>query len=147
MTDRGRVIIIPNENKILQSIYEKDIMQNHLEAFRDFSEKFKLGYHFKDEDYQEAPLQIAKEGHLSIKTIDDAGLFIIYIPRVVTDRQIEWFYKNMDNYNQYQTIGGFAIETEEPQLVEGKEAIKKIMNKRNMLYMKEEEDKNVRKEI
>ena len=147
MNDRGKVIIIPDENKILKESYEKEIIMNHLEAYQDFSDKFRLGYHFNDGDYQEAPIQIARDGHMSIKTIDDAGLFVIYIPELVTDRQINWFYKNMDQYSTYQTSGAYAIWKEGTKTIEGIQETLKELNKRNMLYEKKEEEKYVGKEI
>ena len=145
--ERGRVIIIPDENQILKSYFEKNIVVNHLEAYQAFSDEFHLGYHFKLEDYQNAPINIAKDGHLSLKTVDDSGFLVVYIPRVVTARQIEWFYKNISKFENFNTVGAFAIEDNEPTIVEGLDAINKVMNKRNMLYVRKEEEKNVRKEI
>ena len=51
MNERGNVIIIPDENQILTREYKKEIFQNHLEAFIAFADKFKLGYHFSNDDY------------------------------------------------------------------------------------------------
>ena len=41
MIERGKVTIVPDENQILLDEYTKKIKKNHLEAFIDFSNKFK----------------------------------------------------------------------------------------------------------
>ena len=41
MNDRGRVIIIPDERKIIQDEYQKKINKSHLEALREFSNIYK----------------------------------------------------------------------------------------------------------
>ena len=145
--ERGKVIIIPDEKKILQEEYKEDINGSHTEAYQHFSDKFQLGHQFALTEYQETPLIIARDGHLTVKTVEETGLFILYIPRVVTDRQIDWLYKNMDKIKKYSTIGGYAISKEEPIIIEGFDSIIKIANKRNMIQDRKEEEENVRKEI
>ena len=88
MIERGKVTIVPDENQILLDEYTKEIKKNHLEAFIDFSNKFKLGYNFTSDDYQYAPEQLARDGHLILKTIDDQKTAIFYIPEVVTNRMV-----------------------------------------------------------
>ena len=144
--ERGKVIIIPNENKILADYYEKNISMNHLEAYQEFSDKYKLGYHFRVEDYQNAPIVIAKEGHMSFKTTEESNLLIIYLPQTITSRQIEWFYKNKEKYSS-QTIGAFSIEKDSIKTLKNMLEIEKVINKKYMLYERKEEEENVRKEI
>lgn len=144
--ERGKVIIIPDENKILQDYYEKSIVSSHLEAYQDFSDKFKLGYNFTPSDYQTAPITIAEDGHLSVKTVEDnKAVLVIYVPRVITDRQINWYYKNVDTFNKYSVVGAFAVDIKEP--IEDLNDINKLINKRNMLYERKEDDVNVRQKI
>lgn len=88
MIERGKVTIVPDENQILLDEYTKEINKSHLEAFIDFSNKFKLGYNFTSDDYQYAPEQLARDGHLILKTIDDQKTAIFYISEVVTNRMV-----------------------------------------------------------
>ena len=73
---RGSVIIIPSEEKIEDDYFEEYIDMNHLEGFQKFSDKYNLGFKFVDYDYQEAPIRIAKDGHLVVKTIKDMDVAI-----------------------------------------------------------------------
>ena len=58
MIERGKVTIVPDENQILLDEYTKEIKKNHLEAFIDFSKKFKSEYNFTSENNQYAQKQL-----------------------------------------------------------------------------------------
>lgn len=64
------VYIIPNEDKISDSEFYMEAATNHLPCFQAFSDKYGLGYHFGNGDYQEAPLTFDKEEHLVVKIED-----------------------------------------------------------------------------
>lgn len=144
--NRGSVIIIPNENIIEDNYFEKVIVMNHLEGFQEFSNKYNLGYQFSNDDYQEAPIKIAKDGHLIIKTIKDMGVAIFYIPQVITKRQLEWLNDNIGNYMYIQETYGFAIngENEEIDRVHGYYNLKNVLRERSKLYIEKEGERNVR---
>lgn len=146
MNDRGSVIIIPNENIIEDNYFEKVIVMNHLEGFQEFSDKYNLGYQFSNGDYQEAPIKIAKDGHLIIKTIKDMGVAIFYIPQVITKRQLEWLNDNIGNYMYIQKTDGFAIngENEEIDRVHGYYNLTNVLRERSKLYIEKEGERNVR---
>lgn len=119
--NRGSVIIIPSEDKIEDNYFQADIDMNHLDGFQEFSNKYNLGYSFSLDDYQEAPIQIAKDGHFIIKTIKDLDVALFYIPQVVTKRQVDWLNENIEQFRFFQKIGGFSIENNdlEPERIHG----------------------------
>ena len=138
MNDRGRVIIIPDERKIIQDEYQKKINKSHLEALREFSNIYKLGYDFQNGDYQTAPILLGEEGHLILKTLDDSKTAIFYMPELVTERQIMWLEYNGVDYRNYDLIGAFLLNgTEEPDQITGYLNVIKEARKRNRKYMKE----------
>ena len=107
-----------------------------------FSKKFNLGYNFTSDDYQYALEQLARDGHLILKTIDDQKTAIFYIPEVVTNRQIEWFEYNKFELLHNDLIGAFSINSDEEELeqIYGLSEIKKEIRKKNILYRKEVEN-------
>lgn len=142
MIERGKVTIVPDENQILLDEYTKEIKKTHLEAFIDFSNKFKLGYNFTRDDYQYAPEQLARDGHLILKTIEDQKTAIFYIPKVVTNRQIEWFEYNKFELLHNDLIGAFSINSdkEKSEQIYGLSEINKEIRRKNILYRKEVEN-------
>lgn len=148
MNEMGTVIIIPDESQILLEEYKKEILKSHLEAFIDFSKKFQLGYNFTNDDYQYAPEQLARDGHLIIKTLKNQKTAIFYIPRVITNRQVEWFDYHKYDYIDSDLVGAFSINdsNEEADQIYGIADISKIIRKKNEIYRKEDE-KNVGKKI
>lgn len=44
MIKKGRVIIIPDEDKISDDYFEEEVINDHVDAFNDFSKTFNLGY-------------------------------------------------------------------------------------------------------
>ena len=147
MNEYGKVIIIHNKNVLAIGKYEHEVINNHLDAFIDFSNKYNLGYHFTNDDSQFAPITLAKDGHLIVKSVNNDELVIFYIPRVITDKQIEWYQYNYLNYFRASQIGGFSIQDDdEIKQIIGLTNINREIKKKNILYMKEVGN-NVRKEI
>lgn len=150
------VYIIPDENKIDDSDFYMETAKNHLPCFQAFSDKYRLGYHFRNDEYQEAPLNLAKDGHLVIKIEETSKSFICYYPKVITDRQNNFLHNNIMLMMKYSTIGCYAIKDndniEDIKIIEGMNAIMHEADRRNLLYDKNtcknikirKEDKNVR---
>lgn len=135
MIERGKVYIIPNENEILDGNFYREISSNHLIAFQEFSDKYGLGYQFDIGDSNEAPLMLADAGNLVVKTIDDAGLCAIYLPRVVTDNQNMWLYNQMLEIRNYTTIGGCSLEDNKKiKIIENINDIFQEANRKNAEY-------------
>lgn len=68
-------------------------------------------------DYNGAPCEIAKMNHLVIKTEDTVSLVIIYLPDIITDRQITWLMEQRLVFEQYQTCVGLSETIEENKIV------------------------------
>lgn len=135
------VYVIPSEDKISDSEFYMETATNHLLCFQAFSDKYELGYHFSDGDYQEAPLNLAKDGHLVVKIEQASKLFIYYYPKVITDRQNNWIHDNMMLMMNYQAIGCYAMkesnDIEDIKIIEGMNAIIHEADRRNMVYEKQ----------
>ena len=134
MFNRGKVWIIPNEEEIVQPVYFREIEEgiSHLSALQEFSDKFKLDLKFSGDDYQEAPIEIAKRGHLVIKSEDDSKILIFYIPKRVTDRQLEFFLNNEISLNNtYSTVGFFSLEEDDIETKYGILEVKKDLIRKN----------------
>ena len=136
----GELYIVPDENKILGGVFQKKISNNHLMGIQEFSDKYKLGYHFKSDDYQEAPCILAKDGLLVAKTVDDAGILIFYVPEVISDNQCMWYSENMNLFSKYSTIGAYLVKSDENgcHIIEDSDLnvnqLYLMMNQKNMLY-------------
>ena len=141
----GKVHIIPSDD-ILEDDFEKDIYLKHQEAMQEFSNKYNLGYHFKDGDYHDAPCELARLGHCVIKTENNVNTFIAYLPEIITDRQRKWFEYNY-RLSDHVMYGAFSLyhdenSNEEFKQITGKmEIMQEVINK-NKLY--ERTDKHVR---
>ncbi len=135
MMERGKVYIIPNENEILDGNFHREISSSHVLAFQEFSDKHGLGYQFGIGDSNEAPLILADAGNLVVKTVDDAGLYAIYLPRVVTDNQNMWLYNQMLEIRNYTTVGGYSLENnKEIKIIENINDIFQEANRKNAEY-------------
>lgn len=112
MFSRGKTIVIPNEDEILQDIFEREVAigKTHNDVLQEFSDTFMLGFHFTAEDYQTAPSKITKRGHLVIKTDEDSKIVICYLPERITDRQLSWLTNNTEMLNKYVQINAFSIK-------------------------------------
>jgi len=109
---RGNLIIIPDENQILSPIFSEDIIGK--DAHNNGIEKFIKKYYPNTpiqidlNDYNGAPCEIAKMNHLVVKTEDTVSLVIIYLPGIITDRQITWLMEQRLIFEQYQTCVGLS---------------------------------------
>lgn len=140
----GRLVVIPDESKISGGVFDEEVRINHLVNIKNFVNYYNLGYEFNNDDYQEAPCQLARDGHLVIKTVDDVLNFICYIPEVVSDDQLMWFYNNQDFINKYCMVGGYYIKDDDIGMVDGFENIMNLLKKKNLRYDKYSSN-NVRK--
>ena len=80
--------------------------------------------------------QLARDGHLILKTIDDQKTAIFYIPEVVTNRQIEWFEYNKFELLHNDLIGAFSINSDEEELEQEKEEASAIKEKLSKIMLK-----------
>ena len=119
----------------------------HAQSFQDFSDKFKLGYNFSLDDYQDAPLELANQGHLIVKKLGVNDITIFYIPRRITERQLTWMeYNKMDFLNK-NLVGAYSLTfEEEPEQISGITDIVNEIRKKYKRYQKEV-DENVGKKI
>lgn len=134
------VYVIPNEDKIRDSEFYMETAKSHLPCFQAFSDKYELGYQFADDDYQEAPLTLAKDGHLVVKIEQASKSLICYYPKVITDRQNNWIHDNIMLMMNYPSIGCYAIKENDNikdiKPIEGMNAIIHEADRRNLLYEK-----------
>lgn len=144
--DYGKLIIIPDENQVLGGVFETNIRSSHLTGIQEFCDKYKLGYKFRNEEYQDAPCRLALDGHLILKTVEQGsgGVMICYIPPLVTDNQAMWISSQNFSFDKYSYVGAYAIDEEQfddKQIsykeVEGMDNIIKVINQKNMLYNKQ----------
>lgn len=148
MRMRGKLYIIPDENQILQEVFYRDVQKDHLKAIQEFSDQFKLGYHFQADEYQEAPCMVALDGHLLVKTEENASLAVCYLPERVTDRQNIWLYEHRLEFSQYRMVGGYKLSSgtgkSNIETVHGIDELLVEANKRNMKCKERKDDKYVR---
>ena len=113
MNNRGKLIIIPNEDEILQMGFERDVEsgKSHTSRIQEFSDIYNLGFQFTEEDYQTAPCDIAALGHLVIKTEDEVSLVVCYMPERITDRQYSWLYQNKEMLNHYTQVSANSLQS------------------------------------
>ena len=144
---RGKVAIIPDEEQILENKFEQDILdgESHVKAYQNFSDKYKLGFKFRDDESHGAGLSIAELGHFNYKTEDDIGVIAFYLPSKVTDRQLEYFENHKDDYASYGTVGAYIFRRVDDTIytdeIYGLEMIENQMIKKNR---KSEEKGHVR---
>lgn len=143
----GDLYIIPDENKVLGNVFHKKISNNHLMGIQEYSDIYKLGYQFKKEEYQDAPCTLAKDGFLIVKTVEDAGILIFYVPEFISDNQCMWYSENMGLFSKYSMIGAYIVkkgnidyEIEEYSDINVNQ-LYLIMNQKNIRYNLEENNK------
>lgn len=145
---KNSLYIISNDK--LNDTFYKEVM-NHLDGMKEFMTKHGIKYDLSEDDYQETPVALARDGHLVVKFEETSNIVVFYIPRVVNDEQNKWLYYNMNKFANRNIIGGFVISHDETEdkldEVTGLDKIIRIMNKRNMLYEKKEDEENARKKI
>lgn len=110
MNNRGSVIIVPDEEVIMQPLFERGVPygEDHTKFIQEFSDMYHLGFTFSNNDYQEAPTKLASSGHLVVKSEDDSSLIVLYLPEVITDRQLDWYYQNEEKLEQYHIISAYS---------------------------------------
>ena len=144
---RGKVVIIPDEEQILEDKFEQDILDDeyHVKGYQKFSDDNNLGLHFRDDESHRAGLSIAELGHFNYKTEDDIGVIAFYLPSKVTDRQLEYFENHKDDYASYGTVGAYIFRRVDDTIytdeIYGLDVIENQMIKRNR---KSEEKGHVR---
>ena len=118
MLERGRVYIIPNENKlkIPNGEFTMNIHMNHLEAIQNFCDRYQLGYHFSSHQYQEAPCILALDGNFVIKTLEDMHTALFYLPSTISEQQLTWFFSHFDLLSTYKTIEASMISGDKNDL-------------------------------
>lgn len=80
--------------------------ENHLKYIREFVDTYDLPYSFSDDDSNEAPALLAKDGHLVVKTSwDYMNIVVFYVPELITDNQKSWLDTNLDSFKNYEYLG------------------------------------------
>ena len=80
--------------------------ENHLKYIREFVDTYNLSYSFSDDDSNEAPALLAKDGHLVVKTSwDYMNIVVFYVPELITDNQKSWLDTNLDSFKNYEYLG------------------------------------------
>ena len=80
--------------------------ENHLKYIKEFIDTYNLPYRFTDDDSNEAPTRLAKDGHLVIKTSwDYMNIAIFYVPWLITTNQKKWLDTNLDSFKDYEYVG------------------------------------------
>ena len=80
--------------------------ENHLKYIREFVDTYNLPYSFTDDDSNEAPALLAKDGYLVVKTSwDYMNIVIFYVPWLITTNQKKWLDTNLDNFKNYEYLG------------------------------------------
>lgn len=80
--------------------------ENHLKYIREFVDTYDLPYSFSDDDSNEAPSLLAKDGFLVIKTSwDFMNVAVFYVPWLITTNQKKWLDTNLENFKDYEYVG------------------------------------------
>ena len=145
---RGSIYIIPDEKKILDDCFYRDVFKGHLLAIKEFSDFYRLNYDFANDDSFEAPCILASDGHLVIEIDNDFSSIIFYIPEVVDDRQNIWVCNKRDSFINYKFIGGYKVKRTNDGFrtkeIKGLNNIIKEINYGNVFYNRKESDRHVR---
>jgi len=149
--NRGSLIIVPDENKILKSVIKEDIMigESHNTGIDKFVKKYyPNNLNIDMNDYNGAPSVVADLGHLVIKTEDDVSLIVFYIPNVITDNQINWFLENKYKFQNYQMCSAISLRSNFNEELNGIEKVEEELRNKNIVYTRlKEGDNNVRNKI
>lgn len=115
--------------------------ENHIKYIKEFVDTYNLPYSFTDDDSNEAPTRLAKDGHLVIKTSwDYMNIAIFYVPWLITTNQKKWLDTNLDSFKDYEYVGFNNYS-----LVDGHFKMKYIENFDEELMQIEKEYLNFRK--
>lgn len=143
MNNRGKLWIIPNEEEILQEVFERNVQEgkSHTRHMQEFSDIYQLEFQFTEEDYQTAPCEIAMLGHMVVKSEEQVSLVVCYLPERITDRQYNWLYQNIDMLGKYIQVNGYSLQIADEdgicwKKVHGLEEILKEARRKNLLSAK-----------
>ena len=115
--------------------------ENHLKYIREFVDTYDLPYSFSDDDSNEAPALLAKDGFLVIKTSwDYMNIAVFYVPWLITTNQKKWLDTNLESFKGYEYVGFNNYS-----LVDGHFKMKYIENFDEELMQIEKEYLNFRK--
>ena len=134
----GKVIIITGDN-IDTPIYEEDIFTSHIDYIRSFANDNNIEASL--ESSQEGACEMARLGHVVVKVENNSDLCISYLPKVITDRQRDWFLNNY-RFENHMVEGAFSLNDDTFIKINGKNNILKEVERKNRLY--ERSDINVR---
>lgn len=154
MKKESKLFIIPNEDKLEtedvcfeRTLGEDDI---HLPYIQEFVNQNHLGYHYTEEDSNQAPIDMAYEGHLVIKTDwDFIHMVACYLPPVITSSQQRWFTKNSWRFSTASVICCYSYYLEDPlrKDFDNMTDIFEEIKQKNLMYQMRKDDKNVGKKI
>ena len=104
--EEGRVVIIPDEGQIEDEIFDEPIKDDdsHVLRYQDFSNKYNLGYTFKENDSLVVPFTISSLGHFCINTAYNISTILFYVPELVTKRQYNYFIGMKEEILKYDEI-------------------------------------------
>ena len=80
--------------------------EKYLKYIKEFVDTYNLPYSFSDDDSNIAPVLLAKDGHLVVKTSwDFMDIEVFYIPELLTTNQKRWLDTNLDSFKDYEYLG------------------------------------------
>lgn len=118
--DRGKLIIVPNENVENQEVFSRNIEidKNHTYFIQEFSDMNMFGLQFEKDDYQTAACLMAEMGHLVIKMLEEGSITICYLPEVITEKQNNWLLNNTEFLSKFIMVNAFSLDySEENEIV------------------------------
>lgn len=137
---RGKVVIIPDDRQILADSFGRDVFygEDHIEVYREFSDKYQLGYSFSKDDSQYASLEIARLGHFSYKTENDTRIIIFYLPKEITDQQLNFFEAHQYEFSSWNMVFAYSFseDNKEQEVIslKGLSTILQTMRVKNQLF-------------
>ena len=123
-------------------MFHKKISIDHLTGIHELSKKYRLGYEFRSEEYQDAPCILARNGFFVAKSVDNAGILIFYVPEFISDNQCMWYSENIHLFSKYSMLGAYVIRNSENgyQVDERSNLdvnqLYMMMNQKNVMYHK-----------
>ncbi len=105
---RNCLYIISNEDRLNVPMFFRVVKkdEHHLKYMQEFSDNYNLGYKFGNNDSNIAPVMLALDGNLVVKTsFEYMKMAIFYIPELVTNSQKEWFDNNIKGFENCDYVG------------------------------------------
>ena len=119
--------------------------EKHLKYIKEFVDTYNLQYSFGDDDSNIAPVLLAEDGHMVVKTSwDFMNIAVFYIPELLTTNQKRWLDINLENFKNYEYLGfnNYSVvdgEIKEEKIEDlDKEVVE--LNKRYLNYRKIKEE-------